>query len=439
MIELVSLFLGLLTGPQPVEVAAGDAVAAVELWLDGRQVARLEGPPRSTAIDLGPELSPHRLEARAFDAGGRPLERAQRLINISSSNYAVAIALDPSRGAERRTGRIVWQAVLDRRPTAVDARFDGQPLAIDAAGRFTLSAHDSRTRHAIEATLGFEDGRSVHADLIFGGGFGDRVTSSLTAVPIRSRAPGAAAGKVWSAEEVEGWLERDGEPLAVFAAGAEPGRLLLLRDEGVVRELGWLERRLVGYGPERAERAEHLTYLVTAISPRPLAAHEGTFKLVELGRVDRRRGLRPILLSSEPLVARGKGREKLRKRDRQKLWGSLAVAGLNAAASNRPRAVLLLLGVAPEDESRLSVSQAVRYLSRVRVPLYVWSPLPETLESLDLGDHARVASGLAGLDQTIRRIAVELASQTIVWVEGEYLPAEVSLAAGAPPEVELVR
>ncbi len=436
MIELVTLFLGLLAGPQPVELAAGDAVAAVELWLDGRQVARLDRPPWSTTIDLGPELLPHRLEAVAFDAGDRPLERARRLINVSSSNYAVAVALDPAQGAAPRTGRIVWQAVLDRRPTARAAAFDGQPLAVDAEGRFTLPPHDPRTRHAIEATLGFKDGRSVHADLIFGGGFGEQVTSSLTAVPIISLRP---RGRPWTAGEVEGWLERDGEPLAVFAAGSEPGTLLLLRDEGVVRELGWLERRLAGYGPERAEPSEHLTYSVTAVSPRPVAGHPGTFKLVELGRVDRRKGLRPLLLSSDPLVARGKGKEKLRKRARQKLWGSLAVAGLNAAASNRPRAVLLLVGVTPADESHLSASQAVRYLASVRVPLYVWTPLPETLERFDFGDTVRVASGLAGLDETIRRIAAELASQTVVWVEGEHLPAEISLAAGAPPEVELVR
>ncbi len=436
MIELLTLFLGLLIGPQPVELAAGDEVAAVELWLDGRQVARLEGPPWSGVVDLGPELVPHRLEVRAFDAAGRSLERARRLINTSSSNYAVAIALDPAREAAR-TGRIVWQAVLDRRPTARDARFDGRPLAVDDAGGFTLPAHDSRTRHVIEATLSFEDGRAVHADLIFGGGFGERVNSSLTAVPITSLGPHAS--RPWSSEAVKGWFENDGESLAVFAAGTEPGTLLLLRDEGVVRELGWLERRLAGYGPERAEPSEHLTYSVTAISPRPVAGHPGTFKLVELGPVDRRHGLRPLLLSSKPLVARGKGKAKLRRCVRQKLWGSLAVAGLNAAASNRPRAVLLLLGVAPEDESQLTASQAVRYLSSVRVPLFVWTPLAETLKSLDLGDSVQTASGLAGLDETIRRIAVELASQTVVWVEGEHLPAEISLAASAPPEVALVQ
>ncbi len=439
MIEFITLFLGLLAGPRPVELAAGDAVAAVELSLDGRRVARLEGAPWSTTVDLGPELLPHRLEAVAFDAAGRPLERARKLINTSSSNYAAAIALDPVAGAARRTGRIVWQAVLDRRPTVLDARFSGEELAVDAAGRFTLPPHDPGKRHAIEVTLGFKDGRSVHADLIFGGGFGERVTSSLTAVPITSPRSRASGATPWTVGEVEGWLERDGEPLAVFAAGAEPGKLILLRDEGVIRELGWLRRRLAGFGPRRAEQSEHLTYSVIAISPRPVAGHEGTFKLAELGRLDRKYGLRPLLLSNEPLVARGRGEVKLRRRGAgQKLWESLAVAGLNAAATNRPRAVLLLLGVAPEDESLLAAAQAIRYLTSVRVPLFVWTPLAETLERLELGDTARTASGLSGLEETIRRIAVELASQTVVWVKGEHLPAEISLSEAAPPEVELV-
>ncbi len=435
MIEIVTLFLGLLVGPRPVELSVGETVAAVELSLDGRRVARLEGPPWSATVDLGPELIPHRLEARAFDAAGRPLERARRLINTSSSNYAAAVALDPPQGAAPRTGRIVWQAVLDRRPYALEARFDRQPLALDAAGGFTLPPHDPGKRHAIEVTLGFEDGREVRADLIFGGGFGERVTSSLTAVPITS----GATGRRFAAGEVEGWLERDGEPLPVFAAGTEPGRLVVLRDQGVVSELGWLQRRLAGRELEPVERAEHLRYRVTAISPRPVASHEGTFKLVELGLVDPARGLRPTLISSLPLVRSETGKEKLRRRSRQKLWESLAVAGLNAAAGGGPRAVLLLLGVAPVDESQLTASQAARYLSSVRVPLYVWTPLPGTLEGFDFGDAARLASGLGGLDETVRRIAAELASQTVVWVEGEHLPAEVSLADEAPPEIELVR
>lgn len=436
MIEFITLFLGLLIGPRPVELAVGDEVAAVELELDGRQVARLEGPPWSTVIDLGPNLVPHRLEAQAFDAFGRPLERARKLLNVSRSNYAAAIALDPAEGAVQRTGRIFWQAVLDRQPTRVAAWFDQQPLAIDAEGRFALPAHDSAERHAIEVILDFKDDRSVHADLIFGGGFGEQVTSSLTAVPIT---PAGTKGQPWSTQEVEGWLERDGEPLPVFAAGAEPGQLLLLRAEGVVRELGWLERRLAGVGPERAEPSELLTYSVTAISPRPLAAHRGTFKLVELGPVDPWQGLRPLLLSSKPLVSSGRGREKLRRRGEQKLWESLAVAGLNAAASGRPRAVLLLLDAAPGDEDRLAAARAMRYLESVRVPLYVWTPLPETLERLELGDSVRAASGLAGLDEIVRRVAAELASQTVVWVEGEHLPAEISLSAAVPAGVELVR
>ncbi len=437
MIEFVSLFLGLLVGPRPVELAVDDSVAAVELSLDGRQVARLDGPPWSTTVDLGPELLPHRLEAQALDAGGRRLERVSKLINTSSSNYAVSIALDLATGAGRRTGRIVWRAVLDRQPTVLDARFDGQPLAIDSSGRFVLPTHAPGKRHAIEVVLGFKDGRSARADLTFGGGFGERVTSSLTAVPITFRNSGAGAAMPISAEDVEGWFEQGGEPLSIFGTATEPGRLFVLRDESVVSELGWLERRSAGLGLERAEPAEYLTYRVTAISPRPVAKHQQTFKLVDLGPVDQEGGLLPLLLSSRPLVRSGSGREKLLRR--QKLWESLAVAGLNAAATNRPRAVLLLLGVAPEDESLLAAAQTARYLSSVRVPLFVWTPLPETLERLDLGDSARYASGLAGLDQTIRRIAVELASQTIVWAEGEYLPTEVTLGAAAPPDVALVR
>jgi len=69
----------------------------------------------------------------------------------------------------------------------------------------------------------------------------------------------------------------------------------------------------------------------------------------------------------------------------------------------------------------------------------VWSAvviLAAAIVDLQAGEGGR---GLAGLDKTLRRLAIELASQTVVWVEGEHLPAKISLAAGAPPEIALVR
>ena len=57
MIEFSTLFLGLVGGPQVVEVAVDNRVAAVEMRLDGEQIGRLEEAPWRLAIDLAPGAS----------------------------------------------------------------------------------------------------------------------------------------------------------------------------------------------------------------------------------------------------------------------------------------------------------------------------------------------------------------------------------------------
>ena len=83
MIEIVTLFLGLVNGPQPVELAVRQGAAVqVEVRLDGQVVKRLKSPPWRLEVDLGEALAPHELVAVAYDESGRELARARRWINI---------------------------------------------------------------------------------------------------------------------------------------------------------------------------------------------------------------------------------------------------------------------------------------------------------------------------------------------------------------------
>ena len=81
LLVVVSLFLGLVSGPQVVEVAVAERVATVELRLDGRAVGRLAGPPWRAEVDFGDALATHRLEAVARSrtgTGGRTRAAASR-------------------------------------------------------------------------------------------------------------------------------------------------------------------------------------------------------------------------------------------------------------------------------------------------------------------------------------------------------------------------
>ncbi len=97
MIEIVTLFLGLFSGAQTVELEVAAPVAEVELRLDGEAVTTLTQPPWSTRVDLGPALAPHELIAVARDAGGGELGRDRRLIHqaVNDSATAVVLSLDP--------------------------------------------------------------------------------------------------------------------------------------------------------------------------------------------------------------------------------------------------------------------------------------------------------------------------------------------------------
>ena len=269
MIELTTLFLGFVVGLRPVELSVDDRVAAVEIRLDGREVARLEAPPWSANVDFGPTLEPHRLEAVALDGAGRPLGTVRRLVNFARADYEAAIFLEPRAGPEGRTGRVIWAAVLDQDPMRLDLDYDGRRWPVAEDGTFVLPPYDPEESHFLAAELLFGDGHSVRTELSFGGKFGDRVTSALSAIPVSS-----PPGRAWSSDEVRGWLEHEGRPLKVFAVRAEEGILLVVRDRQVDRALNRLLRQAGDVLPASYEHdVKQRPFEVTVVSTRPLKAH----------------------------------------------------------------------------------------------------------------------------------------------------------------------
>ena len=92
MITFASLFLGLVLGNHPVNLLVDGPVAAVELHLDGREIARLEHEPWRVLADFGQELAPHKLEAIAFVAEGHELHRTHQWINMARPPAEVRLA-----------------------------------------------------------------------------------------------------------------------------------------------------------------------------------------------------------------------------------------------------------------------------------------------------------------------------------------------------------
>jgi hypothetical protein len=116
---------------------------------------------------------------------------------------------------------------------------------------------------------------------------------------------------------------------------------------------------------------------------------------------------------------------------------AVAVAGLQAAAGNRRRAVVYAVG-AGADASLYEPAVVRRYLDTMRVPLHVWSLVGADHAAVTPWQDAVEVSDLSGLRRAVAALRRDLDTQKIVWIEGSWTPAEVRLTAAAPPGLTLV-
>ncbi|MEM9599278.1 MAG: hypothetical protein AAGD06_33725, partial [Acidobacteriota bacterium] len=137
MLEFLTIFLGLISGPQMVEVSVSEQVEAVELRLDGEAVARLEKPPWRARVELGDRLRPRVLEAVAL-VDGEEAHRVRQVLNLGVDRAQLRISLGPQRGDGSRPGRLVWFTADNVRPQRVGVELDGQPLELRSGRAFVL-------------------------------------------------------------------------------------------------------------------------------------------------------------------------------------------------------------------------------------------------------------------------------------------------------------
>lgn len=443
MIHFLTLFLGLTVGPQAVELQVDPAVAAVELYLDGEEVARVDGPPWHAAVDLGWELAPRRLEAVALDEEGRELDRTEQTLNLPRPPAEVSLYFDtppgtggspPAAGdAAPRRVRLAWQSVLGSTPTAVRMELDGEPLPGATLAGVELPPLDPDTVHFLRVELDFPDNLSAAEELVFGGGVQEEISTQLTAVPV------IAAGRLPDAEGLEGWLRADGgagepRPLQVRAVEAGGVDLVVVADDGAQ---GILERLLLDWRSQGSVRL--------GVRTDPQAMDNEIQRAYKLLPEQQMRMLWPrptthpgggrqrfdVFLTSAPFTRQDGGLLWLMTRLRPnmelppttQLAEAVAVAGNQAAARDRRRAVVLLWNGGLRDAGQLAPLTVRRYLERLRVPLFVWS-LGEDLPDGGWGE-VTDTSTLDKLDRALRRLRRHLEDQRILWVDGRHLPQRI--------------
>lgn len=442
MIAFATIFLGLVLGIQPVTVVVGAEVARVEFLLDGRTLATAEGPPWTADCDFGAELVPHAFEAVAYDADGRELARAQQRINLPEPLADARIVLEEEAGVT--IARVLFDSVFRSRPERATVRLDGRHLAVESPERFELPPLDRDQIHHLSVELEFSDNVNRIVETTFGGVFSDHVGTPQTAVPVvanRGKRPREAG-------ELTGSFVKNGQPLRVLAVDDGPAEVVIVRDLSAQTDLDELAMDLRQKLQDQWRRANSSlsrlsggTAGLEAVSLRFVAQLKKDQLVWLLEPFARSPGGQGYLLEVFPFSPHmtpqdggvpfllTKIRPPVEPKHRQRLADAVAVAGRGVAERDRRRAVVLILGEGT-DSSALTPEVARRYLKSVHVPLLVWSTTPPSQATTKRWGEIHEISSATRFERAVKKLAVLLDRQSIVWLEGFHLPQQISLAAG---------
>lgn len=459
MIEISTLFLALVFGPQRIDVDVSPDVAAVEIVVDGQAVARLDSPPWAAIVDLGSALRTHRLEAIAFDDAGREIDRDQQFLNLGHRREGGGLELLEGKDGRPEAVSLRWESIGQRQPVQVQVYFDGEPLAHENSRRISLPSYEAADFHFVSAEFEFHDGTIRRSELGFGGRLGLEIASDLTTVVVSARGD-AKPPKV---QDLATAFRLQGNDTPLEVHGVEKGRaeVILVRDDGVQRDLDRLVGRITG-GYGSSLRLQRTLARRKLDSVRDLRLFNKT--LQEFARLPRKTTLRllapraalllpagvsrDMFLISPPLDVSAQGFlysavQEPPQRAETQLASAVALAGKMAQGSQRPRAVLLILGRggddAPRDSGDVTPRAARAYLEDLGVPLFVWGfePVPKGSgwgEVHSLGpadDQDDLWEARKRFEVLTSELGENLRQQRLVWVKGSHLPREIELAPGA--------
>lgn len=407
-IVFVSLFLGLVSGVQPVDLRVDQEVKSVTVTVSGRVVATMTQAPWRTLADLGPTLDPRELAAIAYDDRGNEIGRATQILNLPRPIAEVEILLHNERGVPGSLELVgTHRQFLTPRDAA--ARVDGKKLKMRGL-KATLPTLDWTRSHVISAEVRYPDGSVARSEMVLAGGFADAVGTQLSPVIVSSEGTNcfAARGITLHASAIEKTnalvlFVRDPDPRPaqkVFdimqRAGTTPVRQMMIRDTTL--------------DPETTERiiwpiAQQFSDSASSVST--LFEHSNDFDWNE-GNV-----MWMLSIKERPYPA-----DKTPRR----FADAVAVAGIQTMAPARRRAVVLVLSDTP-DQSLHSPAAVRQYLDAIDVPLFVWSlegPRPDLAGRWGAVEDVSHPDGLRAAVDKLRRT---IAAQSVAWIPTDPLTA----------------
>jgi len=388
-------------------------------------------------VDLGRELAPHELVARAFDSDGHELARARQWLNVPRPPAEVSLLLERNSEGRGVAVRLAWQSLLGTSPLRIAVTFDGKPLDVRNPSRIRLPEFTPESIHLISAEVEFSPAVVSRAGLVLGAGSESEASSELTGVPIRL----SSATSLPPSSSIQGWFRKGTEPLHVVALEKGTALVLVVRDTDHTEALAKLGKSgrtifvlgeggsLPRYDPDatrfenRLDDADRIRFLWPRANRA--AGSEMPTELFDASRdfAGNFAGIHWLLTHVSHPSPKGSG---------ERFADAVAIAGLQASAGYTRRAVVLVLGQQTDDASRYPTNLVRSYLAKIRVPLFVWSLAPRTADRVsEAWGETQDVSSYPKLRVAFDQLRRELDSQQMVWLEGRHLPQEIALSPEA--------
>lgn len=438
MIKILSVFLGLITGLQPVSVRVGGEVAVVEIQIDGRSVGMLRGEPWEMICNFGTDLAPHELVVIGRNEDGREIARDRQWINLPRARSEVVLTLEENANGPPVRASTLWHSIDRSEPDRFTVTFDGEELAVSDPRTFALPLYDPGAAHLLAVELLFGT-TLARTQILVGGSYGEEVSGELTSVPVilepKKHLPGI--------EEMRGWFLEDGLPLSPVALERGGADIMMVMDpssdlrdglDKVRRQMarmrysrtpgGMSDGMMVPMGVRPKDR-------VNIFFPLGEPATDSTQPVLLFPRTPDVSGTpggmtRIVLTPFQP--------NRPIEATRLRIADSVAVAGLVAAENERARAVVLIQDPASVDESWLDETTVRDYLRRINVPLKVWIAERKAVDG-PWAPYQRISSASRLVEQ-VEALANLVERQTVVWIAGRHLPDRITLS---PEAREIIR
>lgn len=415
-IVFLTLFLGLVSGSQVVELGVGPEIRSAVILIDGKPVATLSSPSWRAAIDLGQEMIPREMVAVGYDDAGREIAREIQILNLPRPEAELSLTLE-RKDRSTIAADLRWQHMSAERPFQIELTLNGKRVSVDRNGRALLKISNDNAIHALKAEVRFRDGAVARREIVFGGQFSYEMPAELTPVLVRSRDAGTSL--------LDSCFLVNDEPVRATAIERSDSLVLFVRNGSPSVALGQL-RSLVGFSkiPVREAGRFRLEGTVRFQWPTARQIPVGEKSVAEL-------------FDRSPELKGEQGTYRLLTRTAGPPPGAIrfadavAVAGVHAAKSGKRRAVVLVLGADGPDVSRHHPRSVRRYLEAVGVPLMIWSlkgPRPDLQE---LWGEVRDVSTLDKLNTATIELNRALDEQRIAWLATGPLAA---LKATSRPE-----